>query len=115
MTPDKLKEAWLAAPTTPAMRAILAAPEMAASPTSWVAFWSAYSPGALAPHRSPAAHFAAEQVAAAEAALAVATAGSAGVRLAVARAYTADYWLVVYGDAERERVARRQARYLTAF
>ena len=114
MTPAQLREAWLAARTAPAMRAILDSPEMAVPPATWVAFWAAYSPGTPAPRRSPAARFAAEQVEAAEAALAAATAGSAGVRLAVRRAYTADYWRRVYGAAERERVARRQARYLTA-
>jgi hypothetical protein len=114
MTPNTLRDAWLAASTVSAMRAVVAAPEMAMTPASWAAFWAAYSPGTRSPRRSPVGQLAAEQAAAAEAALAAATAASAGVRAAVGRTYTRDYWLGVYGAVERERVARRQARYLTA-
>jgi hypothetical protein len=115
MTPTTLRDTWLAARTAPSMRAVLAAPDMAVPPAGWAAFWAAYLPGATARHRSPAGRLAAEQAAAAEAALAAATDASAGVRAAVTRTYTRDYWLGVYGGVERERVARRQARYLTAW
>jgi hypothetical protein len=115
MTPRELRDAWLAARTVSAMRAVLADPAMTVAPADWAVFWTAYSPGTPPPRRSPATRFAAEQARAAEAALTAAMAASAGARIAVARTYTRSYWLDVYGGVERELVARRQARYLVSF
>jgi hypothetical protein len=103
---------WLAARTVAAVREILSAPELRVPRAAWRTFWSAYSPLAQAERRSPAARFVAEQAAAAEAALAAATDESPRLQVAVARTYTRDYWLDVYGRVEREAVARRQARHL---
>lgn len=113
MTPGELRDRWLAARTMPAMRAVLAA--VTVVPANWAVFWAAYSPGAPPSRRSPAFRFSTEQARAAEAALTMATAASAGSRIAVARTYTRSYWLDVYGRVEREAAARRQARYLVSF
>ncbi len=113
MTPSELRDVWLAARTVSAMRAVLAAPNLALAPARWAAFWAAYAPGTPSP-RSPVVRFAREQAQAAEDALTAATAASSGVRVAVARTYTRSYWLDVYGRVEREAVARRQARHLVS-
>ncbi|MFM8274275.1 MAG: hypothetical protein ACKODX_18360 [Gemmata sp.] len=114
MTPSSLMTDWLAARTVPAVREILSAAELQVPRAAWRAFWTAYSPLDQADRRSPAARFIAEQAAAAERALAVATTESPRLQVAVARTYTRDYWLDVYGRVEREAVARRQARHLVS-
>jgi hypothetical protein len=105
---------WLAARTVPAVREILSAAELQVPRAAWRTFWAAYSPLAQADRRSPPTRFVAAQVEAAEAALAAATTESPRLQLAVARTYTRDYWLDVYGRVEREAVACRQARYLAS-
>lgn len=115
MTPSTLKKQWLAARTASAMRAVLASPELSVLKNRWPAFWAVYAPGRRVDRRSPAVRFEAEQLAAAEAALAAATAPSVRMQAAVARTYTRGYWLDFHGGIERKKVALAQARYLIAF
>ena len=115
MTPSMLIATWMTARTASAMRAILVTPEMSVLNTRWPTFWAAYSHVARSSRRSHAFRFAAEQLAAAEAALAASTSTSRHHQIAVARTHTREYWLEVHGVVEREVVARRQVRYLLAF
>jgi hypothetical protein len=104
--------AWVAAKSQAQMRAILSSEELSLSPARWRAFWRTYAPSAPTDRRSPASRFAAEQLEAAEFALTTVVAESSRLAAAVARTYTRDYWLALYGEVERQRVARRQARFL---
>jgi hypothetical protein len=113
MTPHTFITDWLAARTAGAMRRILADPALVVPVDVWPTFWVAY-PADRLPGKSPATRFAGEQAAAAEDALAAAVRSSPDVARAVARSYTPDYWLDVYGGVARELIARRQARYLVA-
>ncbi len=90
-------------------------PDLKILKNRWAEFWEIYFVAGCEDHWSPAERFAAEQLAAAEAGLTAATAGSRLQQAVVARSYSREYWLEVHGGVERKRVAIAQARHVILF